>query len=61
MSKRGRVFYLVVFIITTALLSILFSEIYIRVRYGKYIEQTYINSEEAIKAIERLDSTYNGT
>ena len=51
-------FYIVVFIITTALISMLFSEIYIRVRYGPCIKQTYINSKEAIEAVERLDSLY---
>ena len=56
MSKRDKVFFVIVFIITTALISMLFSEIYIRIRYGGCIKQTYINSKEAIEAIERLDS-----
>lgn len=56
MLKRDKVFYYIVFIITVALLSMLFSEIYIRVRYDSYIRETYNNSKEALEAVERLDS-----
>lgn len=61
MPRRDKIFYITVFFITTILVSMLFSEIYIRFRYGSYIQETYQNSEELVKKVERLDSLYSGT
>jgi hypothetical protein len=59
LSKKDRGFYIVVFIVTTALISMITTEVYLRVRYGGCIEKTYLNSKEAVEAIEKLDSLYN--
>lgn len=61
MSRRDKVFFIILVIVTTTLVSVVTCEFYIRLKYGTKIQKTYLNSEEAIEALHSLDSLYNGS
>ena len=57
MSKKDKKLFFFLVLITTVLLSLVCNEIWFRCRYGVYIKQTYNNSQEAVKALNKIDST----
>jgi hypothetical protein len=58
MSKKDKRLLIVICIVSSILLSLVLTEIRLRFSNDRYAKGAYKKTEEALKAIQKLDSTY---